>query len=384
MLTIACAILTLVLFVVFFYFRNSLNKEKENCSKKLTEKDNYGNQQKISFEDKIEREKTLCKNEKQTLNNEKEVLNRKLNNIYTTIDTMLNNLSDSQRLTEEIENLRVLRIQAEAISSIIPSQASVEELRRKVQELDTNLNRKITIRENDTIDPISKSMSNVVNTMLSIFIEQVCKNADSKVMEKVGEITYDEKLKPEEVYCYTYGEQCIGNIRDEVQSKVRGEYIQGTKTTNGDIIWGNLCKLVSNQCVPRDDLIKIMVKEKYRELDKTQFEFTISELETMRDTLTDDQHKTEAERFLELPSMMIEQGKIFGIEDDAEVIAGYYINSFVEFSVAKRPVKLKYDALIKYLVDTKDKLCKPNTPKDYKMYVTNFVDNMYDSYGKIN
>lgn len=377
MLTIVCAILTLVLFVVFFYFRNSLNKEKENCSNKLTEKDNY--------------EKTLCnnekqslKNEKEALKNEKEVLNRKLNNIYTTIDTMLNNLSNSQRLTEEIENLRVLRAQAEAISSIIPSQASVEELRRKVQELDTNISNKITTRDNDTIDPVSKSMSNIVNTMLSIFIEQVCKNADSKVMEKVGEITYDEKLKPEEVYCYTYGEQCVGNIRDEVQSKVRGEYIQGTKTSNGEFIQGNLCELVSNRCIPRDDLIKIMVKANYRELDKTQFELTISELQRMRDTFTDDRHKELAERFLQLPSMMIEKGKMFGIENDAEIIAGYYINSFVDFSVAKRPVKLKYEALIKYLVDTKDKLCNPNVPKDYKMYVTNFVDNMYDSYGKIN
>lgn len=104
----------------------------------------------------------------------------------------------------------------------------------------------------------------------------------------------------------------------------------------------------------------------------------------MKDTFTPDEHKTEAERFLQLPSMMIEQGQMFGIENDAEVIAGYYINSFVEFSVAKRPVKLKYDALISYLINTKDKFCKPDVPKDYKMYVTNFVDNMYDSYGKIN
>lgn len=370
MLTIACAILTLVLFVVFFYFRNSLNKEKENCSNKLTEKDNY--------------EKTLCNNEKQTLKNEKEALNRKLNNIYTTIDTMLNNLSNSQRLTEEIENLRVLRAQAEAISSIIPSQASVEELRRKVQELDTNISSKITTRDNDTIDPVSKSMSNVVNTMLSIFIEQVCKNADEKVREYVGEETYDEKLKPEEVYCYELGEQCFGNIRDEVYARTRGEYFKGTKTSNGEFISGNLCKLESEKCVPRDDLVKVVVKENYRELDKTQFELTISDIETMRDTFTDDQHKELAEIFLQLPSMMIEQGKMFGIENDAEIIAGYYINSFVDFSVAKRPVKLKYEALIKYLVDTKDKLCNPNVPKDYKVYVTNFVDNMYDSYMKIN
>jgi hypothetical protein len=386
MLTIVCAILTLVLFVVFFYFRNSFNKEKENCSKKLIEKDNYENQQKISFEDKIEREKTLCKNEKQSLNNEKEVLTRKLNNIYTTIDTMLNNLSNSQRLTEEIENLRVLRAQAQAISSIIPSQASVDELRRKVQELDTNISSKINTKDNDTIDPVSQSMSNIVNTMLSIFIEEVCKNADSKVREYVGETSYDEKLKPEEISCYSNGEQCYGSIRDEVydRDRTRGEYVYGTKTLNGEFIWGNLCKLESEQCVPRDDLIKEVRKANYRELDKTHFEFTISELKRMRDTFTQDQHKEVAENFLQLPSMMIEQGKMYGIENDAEIIAGYYINSFVEFSVAKRPVKLKYDALIKYFVDTKDKFCKPNVPKDYKVYVTNFVDNMYDSYGKIN
>ena len=169
----------------------------------MTEKDDYANQ-----------ERTLCNNEKQSLNNEKEILNRKLNKIYTAIDTMLNNLSNSQRLTEEIGNLRVLIAQAEAISSIIPSQASVEELRRKVQELDTSLSQKITTRDNDTIEPESQSMSYIVNTMLSIFIEEVCKKANEKVKEYVGEITYDEKLKPEDVYCYMLGDDiCYGYIK---------------------------------------------------------------------------------------------------------------------------------------------------------------------------
>jgi hypothetical protein len=122
-----------------------------------------------------------------------------LNSIYNAIDTLLENLGNNQRLSYDIETLRQIRAQAEAISSIIPSQASVEELRRKVQELDVNLSRKITSRENDTIDPVSQSISNVVNTMLSIFIKQVCQTADNKVREYVGETSYDEKLKPEEV-----------------------------------------------------------------------------------------------------------------------------------------------------------------------------------------
>ena len=122
-----------------------------------------------------------------------------MNSIYNAIDTLLENLGNNQRLSYDIETLRQIRAQAEAISSIIPSQASVEELRRKVQELDVNLSRKITSRENDTIDPVSQSISNVVNTMLSIFIKQVCQTADNKVREYVGETSYDEKLKPEEV-----------------------------------------------------------------------------------------------------------------------------------------------------------------------------------------
>ena len=376
MLTIVCGVLFFLLLVVFFYYNNALKKQEKSCTVKLEEKDISYNQQKESYETKINQQKTLC-------DNEKNIINNKLNSIYNAIDTLLENLGNNQRLSYDIETLRQIRAQAEAISSIIPSQASVEELRRKVQELDVNLSRKITSRENDTIDPVSQSISNVVNTMLSIFIKQVCQTADNKVREYVGETSYDEKLKPEEVTCYTIGEQCYGNI-EKYERTSRGEYVYGTKTLNGEFIWGNLCKLESNQCIPRDDLIKEVRKANYRELDKTQFELTISELKSARDTFTPEQHRLEAEKFLQLPSMMIEEGKMYGIENDAEVIAGYYINSFVEFSAAKRPVKLKYDALIKYLIETKDKLCKPDVAKDYKVYVKKFVDNLYDSYGKIN
>jgi len=70
--------------------------------------------------------------------------------------------------------------------------------------------------------------------------------------------------------------------------------------------------------------------------------------------------------------------------NDVIDIVSVFLSEFVEFSRINKPVKINYNKLIKYLRDTKEKFCNPAVPKDYKVYVTNFVDNMYDSYMKIN
>jgi len=387
MITVICGVLLFLLLVIFFYYRNSLSKEKENCSIKLSQKDidcntkkiSYENQlndkdinykqQKILYEDKLVQEKTLC-------NNEKDILNVKLNNIYTNIDNIINNLSDNEKLVYEIENLRQLRAQAQVISSIIPSTASIEEISTKINTIGTNINNKITQRENDTIDPLSKEISNIINNYLSIFIEQQCKKMDDNAYvyeaEGYNEPLYDYNIicEKRDNYCHATIDKNIDRLYNDIID-TRGNYVESY----------NYCINSGDSCIPRKDLVLKGVKYTRRELDKSFFEQGIYDMEKLRDTLSPEEHKNLATDFLNISNRFFETSDN---NNDVIDIVSVFVREFVEFSSLNRPVKINYNKLIKYLRDTKEKFCNPSVPKDYKVYVTNFVDNMYDSYMKIN
>jgi hypothetical protein len=398
MFTVVCGVLFFLLLVVFVYYNNALNKQEKSCTVKLQEKDNklvekdisYNqqkeyyenniNQQKEYYENNINQQKTLC-------DNEKNIINTKLNSIYNAIDTLLENLGNNQRLSSDIETLRQFRAQAQALSSIIPSQSSVEELKRKLDNIQSNINNKITERQNDTIDPISQEMSNIFNLILSMFIEKQCNSINQKAVIRTEDTEYDRPLEPDTIECiYTGGNLCYGRTINSIinSDKYNFEEWQPVfKSTNGETIdRRNLCRFENNRCIPRNDIIGRVRKSNYRTLDETNFEIMISDIERMRDTLTPAEHKSSAEEFLNTPAMFLKPND--DVTQNMTDIITAYMRGFVEFSQIGLPVKVNHNKLIQHLRDTKEKFCNPDTPKDYKVYVTNFVDNMYDSYMKIN
>lgn len=371
MFKVVCGILFFLLLVVFLYYNDALKKQEKNCEVKLVEK-----------ETKINQQKTIC-------DNEKNIINNKLNSIYNAIDTLIENLNNNQRLSSDIETLRQLRAQAQALSSIIPSQSSVEELRRKRSIVETDINNKITERQNDTVDPISQEMSNIFNLIISMFIEQQCNSMDKKAIIYIGKSEYNKPLEPDNIEClYTGGNSCSSRIRNSIINSDKYNFEEWTNrefrsSINGEPIDSrNLCRFENDRCVPRNDVIGRVRKSNYRTLDETNFEMMISDIERMRDTLTPAEHKSSAEKFLNTPSYFLKPNDE-ATQNMSDILTAY-MRGFVEFSQIGLPVKVNHNKLIQHLRDTKEKFCNPDTPKDYKVHIANFVDNMYDSYMQIN
>jgi len=378
MFTVVCGVLAVLLLVVFFYYKNALNKEKEKYVFNIQE-------QKNSCRTQIENEKIIC-------NNEKEVLNKKLSAIYNSIDSVMNNLNDQYKFTIELDNLKELKAKLEAVSSIIPTQVSIEELREKVNTLGNDVQNRIENKKVETneLNPISESMTNIINTMISIYTKQYCNLLDSKV---IGSQTFNLPVAKEDIRCFIDDRgQCKGTFFNQnkyLKNKNEGfptakledankvyDYTDNCIPNNSNILSDN----IGGRCRPRENLFVRVSKPV--ELDQTNYEKTIGDLQNLRQKSLEEQQNS-ARQFLMLPQLLILASTQYGLERDVEKVAQYYVNGFVNFDSFGNPT-IKYDELITFIRDKREKLCNRNLVQDYPVFTAELVDRVFESYMKIN
>lgn len=384
---VVCGVLFLLLLVVFIYYRNALNKEKEKCDIKL--KENI-KEQKNSCITQIEKEKITC-------NNEKEVLNKKLTAIYKSIDNVMDNLNDEYKFSVELDKLKELKAKLEAVSSIIPTQVSIEELRQKVNTLENDVQNKIENKkvENNPLNPVTDSMTNVINTMISIYIKQFCNKMDSKVR---GYETYNINVNKQDIRCDTTNGQCKGtfqNLNKYLKNKDEGFLTGKLEDANTVYDTNDNCirVLLSNNrvsnfsdagnipsCIPRENLFVRVSKPV--ELDQTNFEKAIEDLQKLRQKPLEEQQNS-ARKYLMLSQIYILISSEYGIEADVEKVVQYYVDGFIDIDPSGNPT-IKYDELITFMTNKREQLCNRNLVQDYPLFTGELVDRVFESYMKIN
>jgi hypothetical protein len=376
MFTVVCGVLFLLLIVVFIYYKNALNKEKEKCDIKLKEN--------------IKEQKIIC-------NNEKEALNKKLTSIYKSIDNVMDNLNDEYKFSEELTNLNELKAKLEAVSSIIPTKVSIEELREKVNTLENDVQNKIENKkvENNPLNPVTDSMTNVINTMISIYIKQFCNKIDSKVR---GYETYNINVDNKDIRCdTTTNGQCKVTFNTNKYLKNKDEGFLTGKLEDANTVYdiNDICIKVSQpnnrfsnfsdtgntlSCIPRENLFVRVSKPV--ELDQTNFEKAIEDLQKLRQKPLEEQQNS-AKKYIMLSQIYISISSEYGIEADVEKVIQYYVDGFIDFDPSGNPT-IKYDELITFMTNKREQLCNKNLVQDYPLFTGELVDRVFESYMKIN
>jgi len=375
MFTVVCGVLFLLLIVVFIYYKNALNKEKEKCDIKLKEN--------------IKEQKIIC-------NNEKETLNKKLTSIYKSIDDAVDDFIREYKHSEELTNLNELKAKLKAVSSIIPTQVSIEELRQKVNTLENDVQNKIENKkvENNPLNPVTDSMTNVINTMISIYIKQFCNKMDSKVR---GYETYNINVEKEDIRCSMYNGQCKVTFNTNNYLKNKDEGFLTGKLEDANTVYdiNDICIKVSQHnnrvssfsdtgntlsCIPRENLFVRVSKPV--ELDQTNFEKAIEDLQKLRQKPLEEQQNS-ARKYLMLSQIYISISSEYGIEGDVEKVVQYYVDGFIDFDPSGNPT-IKYDELITFMTNKREQLCNKNLVQDYPVFTGELVDRVFESYMKIN